>query len=290
MNTVRTVAELEALLGRPHPTIASKKVIPADKWTEAFIASSTSVWWASDDLRLAVGSTRGLTLGCLDDAVRVPFGVPVGSPVGSLWMAHAHFETLRLNGTMIDQGLLRISEQFLHCSKALRRGEVWTHAVPPTAALATFRFAVVATCGGGTVDVSPRGDDPTVLHQVATDEYLLIDRPGNRLGDAFHNLLADASIEVALFGAGAPGALVLRGRAEVVSGVRAANPPSSGTGLALHIHVRERDTVALPADMWTSHATAPPTMAHVVSARSAGKTTADAIQRELDHDVEARLW
>jgi hypothetical protein len=289
MNVITSVADLEAVLGRPAPPIAAKKATPCDEWTDAFIAAATIAWWASEDLRLAVASTRDLEVERVDDVVRVPFDAPATSPIGSLWMAYSHLETLRLNGTIIDDGLLQVSEQFLHCSKAFRRGQVWTHAVPVATSPETFRFAVVATCANGAVDISPRGDAPAVLRERAPDEYLIIDRPGNRLGDAFHNLLTNPAIEVALFGADAEDALILRGDAEVVV-VGASTRPPSGSGLALHIHARERQSLSLPAGMWTSHAGAPPTMAQVVSTRSGGRVGAREVQCELDHDVEERLW
>jgi hypothetical protein len=290
MNIVTTTSELEAILGRPTAPIARKKATPPDEWMDAFMVVSTVVFWAGEDLRLDVVSAHHHDPARVDDVVHVPFEASVPAPIGSLWMAAGHLETLRLNGSMVDHGLLRVSEQFLHCSKAFRRGQIWTHPVPARSAADEYRFAVVATGADCTVDVSPRGDDPNVLHQLGPDDYLLVDRPGNRLGDAFHNLLANPSIEVALFGANALNALVLRGHANVVTDASPPTQLASGTGLALHITATERRTLPLPHDMWTQPATPPPSMAHVVSARSTGTVGAREVQRELDQDAEERLW
>ncbi|MYS55383.1 pyridoxamine 5'-phosphate oxidase family protein, partial [Streptomyces sp. SID6013] len=58
------------------------------------------------------------------------------------------------------------------------------------AILARSPFCLLATSdAGGNCDVSPRGDAPGFTHVLDSRTLALPDRPGNRRGDSFHNIL-----------------------------------------------------------------------------------------------------
>ena len=56
--------------------------------------------------------------------------------------------------------------------------------------LARSPFCLLSTSDArGNCDVSTRGDTPGFTHVLGPDTIALPDRPGNRRGDSFHNIL-----------------------------------------------------------------------------------------------------
>ncbi|MET8469274.1 MSMEG_1061 family FMN-dependent PPOX-type flavoprotein [Streptomyces sp. NPDC006422] len=84
--------------------------------------------------------------------------------------------------------------------------------------LARSPFCLVATSDAdGNCDTSPRGDAPGFAHVVDDRTIALPDRPGNRRGDSFHNILQNPHAGLLFLIPGAKDVLRINGRARVLT-------------------------------------------------------------------------
>ncbi|WP_030419292.1 MSMEG_1061 family FMN-dependent PPOX-type flavoprotein [Streptomyces sp. NRRL F-5065] len=84
--------------------------------------------------------------------------------------------------------------------------------------LARSPFCLLATSdAGGNCDVSPRGDGPGFTHALDAGTVALPDRPGNRRGDSFHNILANPRAGLLYLIPGSKEVLRVNGRARVLT-------------------------------------------------------------------------
>ncbi|CAM5279809.1 Pyridoxamine 5'-phosphate oxidase family protein OS=Streptomyces tendae OX=1932 GN=GUR47_22640 PE=4 SV=1 [Streptomyces tendae] len=84
--------------------------------------------------------------------------------------------------------------------------------------LARSPFCLLATCdAGGNCDVSPRGDTPGFTHVLDSRTLALPDRPGNRRGDSFHNILDNPHAGLLYLIPGGKQVLRVNGRARVLT-------------------------------------------------------------------------
>jgi PPOX class probable FMN-dependent enzyme len=79
-------------------------------------------------------------------------------------------------------------------------------------------FCLLATSdAGGNCDVSPRGDVPGVTHVLDSRTLALPDRPGNRRGDSFHNILDNPHAGLLYLIPGGKEVLRVNGRARILT-------------------------------------------------------------------------
>ncbi|MGW6919775.1 MSMEG_1061 family FMN-dependent PPOX-type flavoprotein [Streptomyces sp. NPDC054950] len=79
-------------------------------------------------------------------------------------------------------------------------------------------FCLLATSDAhGNCDVSPRGDAPGFTHVVDSGTIALPDRPGNRRGDSFHNILANPHAGLLYLIPGGKEVLRVNGRARILT-------------------------------------------------------------------------
>ena len=79
-------------------------------------------------------------------------------------------------------------------------------------------FCVVATANAaGDCDSSPRGDAPGFVHDVDAQTLALPDRPGNRRGDSFRNVLQNPHVGLLHLVPGEREVLRVNGRARVLT-------------------------------------------------------------------------
>ena len=76
-------------------------------------------------------------------------------------------------------------------------------------------FCVLATCGPGGVDVSPRGDAPGFVHVEDEQTLMLPDRRGNNRIDSLRNLVADPALALLFLIPGLGETLRVNGAGEV---------------------------------------------------------------------------
>ncbi|MFI7382256.1 MSMEG_1061 family FMN-dependent PPOX-type flavoprotein [Streptomyces sp. NPDC049813] len=79
-------------------------------------------------------------------------------------------------------------------------------------------FCLLATADArGACDVSPRGDGPGFAHVVDDATLALPDRPGNRRGDSFHNILENPHAGLLFLIPGTTDVLRVNGRARILT-------------------------------------------------------------------------
>ncbi|MEU6393567.1 MSMEG_1061 family FMN-dependent PPOX-type flavoprotein [Streptomyces sp. NPDC046939] len=84
--------------------------------------------------------------------------------------------------------------------------------------IARSPFCLLSTADAlGNCDVSPRGDGPGFVHVVDDTTLALPDRPGNRRGDSFHNVLENPHAGLLFLIPGATEVLRVNGRARVLT-------------------------------------------------------------------------
>jgi PPOX class probable FMN-dependent enzyme len=83
--------------------------------------------------------------------------------------------------------------------------------------LAASPFCLVATSAGdGTCDVSPKGDPPGFVHVLDDTTVVLPERPGNRRGDGYRNLLTNPHVGLLFVVPGRGDTLRVNGRARLL--------------------------------------------------------------------------
>ncbi|MBQ0853942.1 MULTISPECIES: MSMEG_1061 family FMN-dependent PPOX-type flavoprotein [Streptomyces] len=84
--------------------------------------------------------------------------------------------------------------------------------------IARSPFCLLATSDSrGNCDVSPRGDAPGFTHVIDSGTLALPDRPGNRRGDSFHNILDNPHAGLLYLIPGSKEVLRVNGRARILS-------------------------------------------------------------------------
>lgn len=83
--------------------------------------------------------------------------------------------------------------------------------------LAASPFCLVATAGAdGTCDVSPKGDPPGFTLVLDDATIAIPERPGNKRGDGFHNVIDNPHVGLIYFVPGRDDTLRINGRARLV--------------------------------------------------------------------------
>ncbi|WP_432091701.1 2Fe-2S iron-sulfur cluster-binding protein [Streptomyces sp. NRRL F-5630] len=240
-----TVAEVEAVLGRPAALITKKQISVLDAGCRTVLARSPV---AALGYREANGTARTTFVGGtpgfarVHSARRFSFPVPgaavAAGPVSLFFLLPGVGEVLRVNGTASalrnGETAVDVAEAYVHCAQAVIRSGLWEPPPAPSPAvgrdpgrgplagpgvgdfLAASPFLAVSTWDteGGS-DTSPRGDRHAVARVLDGHTLVLADRKGNKRADTLHNLLRDDRIALAALVPGRGGVLHLSGRAAI---------------------------------------------------------------------------
>jgi uncharacterized protein len=266
MNEIRTIEELETCHGVASLPTRLKIIDHLDDGAQAWLKASPFGIIAGEQGR------RGFSLSCAGDepgfAQRMgerDLQIPrraiddgasplVGRGIATLFFVPGIGETLRVNGVVAsandDNIHISVNECFIHCGKALIRSEFWKPANGKQAAydlsaqLRSARFCALATIdGAGRADLSPKGDPAGFIGRLPDGGIVLPDRPGNKLADGFHNILANPNVALLAM---TPGSVVVT----VVSGTaRVTREPSLLEPLAVDGHVPKLATLIAPSSM-----------------------------------------
>lgn len=238
MNEVRSVEELEAVVGKKPPALDLKVVDHIDASAKTWLSRATLAFvclGASDGLAITLaGGPAGFATGG-DHRLSIPIEsfddrhqLHEGLAFGALWLVPSMRETLRLNGRIerieAKAVTISISECFLHCAKALIRSDFWS-ASPLRDEIASVedffakaRFLALGTVGEHfAADLSPKGDPAGLLVKRDGDLILFADRPGNRRTDSFRNILVKPHMAGALLIPGSHQIVDFVGKAELSS-------------------------------------------------------------------------
>lgn len=269
MTTIDNVAALEAIVGKPPPTISLKVIDHVDATAQRWLAASPLMFagvgaGSSIAITLAGGApgfasadvaTLSVPLNLVDD----PDRIRAGAGFSSLFLLSGIGETLRINGrvTNIEGDVARIAveECYVHCAKALIRSDFWSAqplAIAPgevDAFVAASRFMALATVDPqGHADLSPKGDPTGCMARLEDGALWFPDRPGNRRTDSFRNIIAQPRIAAALLQPGASTVAVLTGTAVPTSDEAARTPFAvQGKTPLLVTAVRDLDIALRPS-------------------------------------------
>ncbi|GAA1025863.1 MULTISPECIES: pyridoxamine 5'-phosphate oxidase family protein [Amycolatopsis] len=218
MGIIRAVPDLERVVGeRPLP-VMMKSIDHLDPHCRTLLRHSPAgalgyVDAGGRQRAEMVGGTPGFAKPETESRLKlpVPSDAAPGTGAALLVLIPGWRETLRINGTLAEDGLL-VEEAFLHCGKAVIRSNLWGptatqdtdvveegSAIGPAAAafLAASPFAVITSRdGSGRADASPKGDPPGVARMIGPATVVLADRPGNRRTDTFHNVVERPEVAV----------------------------------------------------------------------------------------------
>ncbi|CAL9656488.1 hypothetical protein SUDANB145_06797 [Streptomyces sp. enrichment culture] len=97
--------------------------------------------------------------------------------------------------------------------------------------LARSSFCLLGTSDAdGNCDVSPRGDAPGFTHVLGPGRIALPDRPGNRRGDSFHNILDNPRAGLLYLVPGGKQVLRINGRARILTDAPFFDAMAAGDG------------------------------------------------------------
>lgn len=163
-------------------------------------------------------ATLSLPLAVLDD----PPGA-AGEGVATLFLIPGIGETLRVNGrvkAVTGEALeIAVDECLVHCAKALIRSDFWSAEpvrapVDAEAFLAAASFLALGTADAdGRADLSPKGDPAGGLVRWQDGGATMAERPGNRLGFGFRNILTQPAVAAVALVPGSATVAILTGDA-----------------------------------------------------------------------------
>jgi predicted pyridoxine 5'-phosphate oxidase superfamily flavin-nucleotide-binding protein len=151
MNRITTVAELEAIVGRPPALVMMKELAHLDEACRHMLAIAPLAGFGhrDDDGRLrttVVGGRPGFAE--VESPTRISFAseVDASGPVSFVFPLPGVGETLRLNGSVAQRAersersrgriVVDISQAYIHCARAILRSRLWDPVVPTASVLA----------------------------------------------------------------------------------------------------------------------------------------------------------
>ncbi|MEU7474751.1 FAD-binding oxidoreductase [Lentzea sp. NPDC042327] len=281
---LRTVAEVEAVVGRPASMIVLKQVGALDEGCAAVLARSPIAGFGH---RAADGTSRTAVVGGrpgfarLLSPTRLTFALDgtAAGPASLVFLLPGVGETLRVNGIASGTGevVFDVEQVYVHCAQSVLRSGLWQPPVPagPAAAqvgegplaapgvadfLAAAPFLALSTWDSkGGADTSPRGEAGPVARVLDGHTLVIADRRGNRRADTLHNLLEDDRLSFAALVPGRTGVLHGRGRAVITVDPAVLEPLAlkgvpPHAALLVHVEAAELSTsdAVTRARLWTS--------------------------------------
>jgi PPOX class probable FMN-dependent enzyme len=162
-------------------------------------------------------------------------------------------------------------------------------------------FMVLASCGAGGLDASPRGDAPGFV-SIEDDNTLLIpDRRGNNRTDTLRNILEDPRVGLLFLIPGVGETLRVNGRAEIATSpsllerfVMEGKAPRS----VLIVHVEtvyfQCSKAIVRSELWNPdrrvERSTLPSSGRILADLSQSRVGGDAYDRELPARIKATLW
>ncbi|WP_436534443.1 2Fe-2S iron-sulfur cluster-binding protein [Actinoplanes sp. HUAS TT8] len=274
-NTLATVGQVEAVVGRPNPLVNLKQVDRLDDGCVAVLAHSPIAGFgyldaAGDRRATFVGGTPGFVR--VHSPRRISFELteaePITGGVSFVFLLPGIGETLRLNGVVTDQERSRLQvdvrEAYVHCARCIIRSQLWErrttrlNRVDVRNALEAMPFFVVTSgdANGGS-DTSPRGDQPGFVRMLDDKTIAIPDRKGNQRADTLHNLLQDDRIALAALLPGRSEILRLHGTATITDDpdlLRTMALRGMAPHAALIIRIADAEVATDPAvaDLWSA--------------------------------------
>ena len=217
--TVRTVAALEAIIGKMPPPMNLKVIDHLDAGAQRWIGHSPLMFctFGTED-GIAVSAAGGApgAVACSRQQLRLgkavtdsPGLAAPGVGFGAMFLLPGVREILRVNGKVAEvteeEVLVDIDECYGHCGKALLRSEFWnadqTPLAPhdPETVAGMSRFIAFGTMDAeGRADCSPKGDPAGSLVHLDGDQLVFADRPGNKRIDSFKNIITQSRVAALL--------------------------------------------------------------------------------------------
>ncbi|MFJ6691832.1 2Fe-2S iron-sulfur cluster-binding protein [Streptomyces sp. NPDC091294] len=244
LHRLSSVAEIEAVVGRPTAMIMGKQIGSLDAGCRAVLACSPIAAFGHLG---ADGTARTTFVGGAPGFARVHsprrFSFPaagpadVQGPVSLFFLLPGVGEVLRVNGTACalagGETAVDVTEAYVHCAQAVIRSGLWEPPAPARTAgaapgegplsgpgvsdfLSASPFLALSTwdADGGS-DTSPRGERQPVARVLDGRTLVLADRRGNKRADTLHNLLRDDRLSLAALVPGRSGVLHVHGRAAI---------------------------------------------------------------------------
>ncbi|MGW6932638.1 2Fe-2S iron-sulfur cluster-binding protein [Lentzea sp. NPDC054927] len=284
---LRTVGEIEAVVGRPPSMIMLKQVGALDEGCLSVLARSPIAGFGHRDASgtsrtTFVGGTPGFARVLSPTRISFPLNEP-GTPDGPaslLFLLPGVGETLRVNGSACGgpDVVFDVEEVYVHCAQAVLRSGLWQPPSPAESAsavdgdgplalpgvadfLATAPFLVLSTWdSSGGSDTSPRGDQQAVARIIDDRTLVIADRKGNKRTDTLHNLLEDDRLSLAAVVPGRNGVLHVRGRGTITVDPALLEPMSlrgmpPHAALLVDVDSAELTTngAITQARLWTAH-------------------------------------
>ncbi|MCL6417132.1 pyridoxamine 5'-phosphate oxidase family protein [Aestuariirhabdus sp. Z084] len=134
---------------------------------------------------------------------------------------------LRINGVVRHEGdgcgWFRIEQLYFHCSRAAVRANLWSPAAASRLCaenmIAQSPYLLLKTINAeGKTELSPRGDEPGFVRQMADSTLIIPERPGNKVAVSLRNIIDCAEVELLFLMPGTSNTLRIMGVADIVSG------------------------------------------------------------------------
>ena len=130
---------------------------------------------------------------------------------------------LRVNGVLKRSHggyVFKIETTYMHCSRAVVRGGLWQSPErnPSNASVSDATFGMILTLTKeGKTELSPRGDITGVISILEESEYLMVERPGNKVAVSLRNVIATQKAAVLAVDTASEQLHILQGRCGITA-------------------------------------------------------------------------
>ncbi|GAA3598182.1 hypothetical protein GCM10022419_096920 [Nonomuraea rosea] len=143
MNLITTVAQLEAIIGRPPALVRMKELPELDEACRRMLALAPLAGFGYRDgdgrpRTTVVGGRPGFAE--VESPARIAFDsdAEASGAVSFVFLLPGVGETLRVNGSVAGRSpgriVVAVSQAYVHCARAILRSRLWSPIVPPTSA------------------------------------------------------------------------------------------------------------------------------------------------------------
>ncbi|HEV2636961.1 MAG TPA: pyridoxamine 5'-phosphate oxidase family protein [Actinocrinis sp.] len=167
--------------------------------------------------------------------------------------------------------------------------------------LSVSPFCLIATADAqGNCDISPKGDPPGFVHVIDDRTLAIPERPGNKRGDGYHNILTNPHVGLLSVVPGRSETLRINGRARLVRDAPFFDRMTVKGHRPILACIVDIDTIFfhcaksfLRSDLWdqeTWHPEALPSHAHIVKAVQDTPETLAELQAYYGPDYQKKLY